>query len=72
MLPLAVADSVDVGLPVTVGLGAVALIGYLFGNRTSTIRARRSKSTSAVNKSSIVPPASPGNWKQSPTACGRI
>ncbi|HEX3600056.1 MAG TPA: GGDEF domain-containing protein [Lacipirellulaceae bacterium] len=33
-LPLAVAGSVEVGLPVSVALAAVALIGYLFGNRT--------------------------------------
>ncbi len=28
--------SLQIGLPVTAGLGAVALIGYLFGNRTRT------------------------------------
>ena len=33
-LPLAISRSLELGLPVTVGLGAVALIGYLFGNRT--------------------------------------
>jgi diguanylate cyclase (GGDEF)-like protein len=31
---LAVSRSLEIGLPVTVALGAVALIGYLFGNRT--------------------------------------
>jgi diguanylate cyclase (GGDEF)-like protein len=36
MLPLALANSLEIGLPVTAGLGAVALIGYLFGNRTSS------------------------------------
>jgi diguanylate cyclase (GGDEF)-like protein len=30
----AISNSVEIGLPVTAGLGAVALIGYLFGNRT--------------------------------------
>jgi diguanylate cyclase (GGDEF)-like protein len=34
LLPLAISSSLEIGLPVTVGLGAVALIGYLFGNRT--------------------------------------
>ncbi len=35
MFPLiAIANSVEIGLPVTFGLAAVALIGYLFGNRT--------------------------------------
>ncbi len=35
LLPfLAVATTVEVGLPVTFALAAVALIGYLFGNRT--------------------------------------
>jgi diguanylate cyclase (GGDEF)-like protein len=34
MLPLAIANTLEIGLPVTAGLGAVALIGYLFGNRT--------------------------------------
>lgn len=34
MLALASAGTLQIGLPVTVGLGAVALIGYLFGNRT--------------------------------------
>src|SRR3954466_12518499 len=33
-LPFAIAQSVQVGLPVTFALAAVALIGYLFGNRT--------------------------------------
>jgi diguanylate cyclase (GGDEF)-like protein len=37
-LPIAVLNSVVIGLPVTVGLSAVALIGYLFGNRTRTTR----------------------------------
>jgi len=36
MLPLAVSRSLEIGLPVTAGLGAIALIGYLFGNRTRT------------------------------------
>ncbi len=36
MLPLAASKSLEIGLPVTAGLGAVALIGYLFGNRTRT------------------------------------
>lgn len=36
LTPLAAARSLQIGLPVTVGLGAVALIGYLFGNRTRT------------------------------------
>lgn len=35
-LPIAVANSLVLGLPVTAGLGAVALVGYLFGNRTRT------------------------------------
>ncbi len=39
MLPLAVLNSVVIGLPVTAGLSAIALIGYLFGNRTSTQQA---------------------------------
>ncbi len=34
MLSPAVSRSLEIGLPVTAGLGAVALIGYLFGNRT--------------------------------------
>lgn len=36
VLPLAISSSLEIGLPVTAGLGAVALIGYLFGNRTRT------------------------------------
>ena len=36
ILPLAFSNSLEIGLPVTAGLGAVALIGYLFGNRTRT------------------------------------
>lgn len=36
MMTLAVLSSLQIGLPVTAGLGAVALIGYLFGNRTRT------------------------------------
>jgi diguanylate cyclase (GGDEF)-like protein len=36
ILPLAVSTSLEFGLPVTVALSAVALIGYLFGNRTRT------------------------------------
>jgi diguanylate cyclase len=35
-LPLAVSTPYVIGLPVTAGLAAVALIGYLFGNRTRT------------------------------------
>ena len=35
-LPLAISNSLEFGLPVTAGLGAVALIGYMFGNRTRT------------------------------------
>src|SRR5262245_59240385 len=34
LLPLAVAKTVEFGLPVTFALAAVALIGYLFGTRT--------------------------------------
>ena len=34
MLPFAISNSLEIGLPVTAGLGAVALVGYLFGNRT--------------------------------------
>jgi diguanylate cyclase (GGDEF)-like protein len=36
VLPLAFSNSLEIGLPVSAGLGAVALIGYLFGNRTRT------------------------------------
>lgn len=36
LLPMAATNSLVFGLPVTVGLGAVALVGYLFGNRTRT------------------------------------
>lgn len=36
LLALATSGSLEIGLPVTAGLGAVALIGYLFGNRTRT------------------------------------
>jgi diguanylate cyclase len=39
VLPLAVSETVAFGLPVTVSLAAVALIGYLFGNRTRTQQA---------------------------------
>ena len=35
-LALAISNSLEIGLPVSAGLGAVALIGYLFGNRTRT------------------------------------
>jgi len=35
-LGIAVSQTLEIGLPVSVGLGAVALIGYLFGNRTRT------------------------------------
>jgi diguanylate cyclase (GGDEF)-like protein len=38
-LPLATSNSVAFGLPVTVALASVALIGYLFGNRTRTKQA---------------------------------
>ena len=36
LLPLGVSKSLEIGLPISAGLGAVALIGYLFGNRTRT------------------------------------
>jgi diguanylate cyclase len=36
LLSLSALSSLEIGLPVTAGLAAVALIGYLFGNRTST------------------------------------
>lgn len=36
---LAIANSIEIGLPVTFALAAVALIGYLFGNRTSASKA---------------------------------
>lgn len=36
MITLATVSSLQIGLPATAGLGAVALIGYLFGNRTRT------------------------------------
>lgn len=35
-LPLAVSSTLEIGLPITAAIGAVALIGYLFGNRTRT------------------------------------
>ena len=35
----AILDSVEIGLPVTFALAAIALIGYLFGNRTRAIKA---------------------------------
>jgi diguanylate cyclase len=39
-LPLvAIANSVEIGLPVSFGLAAVALIGYLFGHRTRASKA---------------------------------
>src|SRR4051812_45546238 len=40
LLPLlAISNSVEIGLPVTFALAAIALIGYLFGNRTRAIKA---------------------------------
>src|SRR6266481_4779830 len=40
LLPLvSIANSVEIGVPVTFGLAAVALIGYLFGNRTRASKA---------------------------------
>jgi diguanylate cyclase len=36
LLPIAISTSLEIGLPVTAGLAAVALIGYMFGNRTRT------------------------------------
>ncbi len=40
LLPaVAVGNSLEFGLPVTFALAAVALIGYLFGNRTRTMKA---------------------------------
>jgi diguanylate cyclase (GGDEF)-like protein len=36
MLSFAALDATQIGLPVTVALGAVALIGYIFGQRTRT------------------------------------
>lgn len=36
LLIVAAHGTLQIGLPVTAGLGAVALIGYLFGNRTRT------------------------------------
>ena len=36
ILPLAAGTTIQIGLPVTVALAAVALIGYLFGQRTRT------------------------------------
>jgi diguanylate cyclase len=39
LLPLATLNSVVIGLPVTAGLSAIALIGYLFGTRTRTLQA---------------------------------
>ncbi|HEX4413762.1 MAG TPA: GGDEF domain-containing protein [Lacipirellulaceae bacterium] len=39
LLPLAALNSLVIGLPVTAGLSAIALIGYLFGTRTSTLHA---------------------------------
>lgn len=35
-LPIAVSSWLEIGLPISAGLAAVALIGYLFGNRTRT------------------------------------
>ena len=40
LLPLfAISTSVEIGLPVTFALAAIALIGYLFGNRTRAMKA---------------------------------
>src|SRR3954451_14295832 len=40
LFPLvAISNSVEIGLPVSFGLAAVALIGYLFGNRTRKSKA---------------------------------
>ena len=40
LLPVfAISNSVEIGLPVTFALAAIALIGYLFGNRTRAIKA---------------------------------
>src|SRR5690242_3979101 len=40
LLPvLAISTSVEIGLPVTFALSTIALIGYLFGNRTRAIKA---------------------------------
>ncbi len=40
LLPvLAISNSVEIGLPVTFALATIALIGYLFGNRTRAIKA---------------------------------
>jgi diguanylate cyclase (GGDEF)-like protein len=40
LLPvLALSNSVEIGLPVTFALASIALIGYLFGNRTRAIKA---------------------------------
>jgi diguanylate cyclase len=36
---LAISNSVEIGLPVTFALAAIALIGYLFGNRSRAIKA---------------------------------
>src|SRR5215213_4221247 len=36
---LAISNSVGFGLPATFALATIALIGYLFGNRTRTIKA---------------------------------
>lgn len=36
ILAIGFSHSVEIGLPVSAGLGAIALIGYLFGNRTRT------------------------------------
>jgi diguanylate cyclase (GGDEF)-like protein len=40
LLPVwAISNSVEIGLPVTFALAAIALIGYLFGNRTRAMKA---------------------------------
>src|SRR3954469_3059641 len=40
LLPVfAISNSVEIGLPVTCALASIALIGYLFGNRTRAIKA---------------------------------
>lgn len=36
ILAIGFSHSLEIGLPVSAGLGAIALIGYLFGNRTRT------------------------------------
>src|SRR5215471_14447636 len=36
---LAISPTIEIGLPVTSALAAIALIGYLFGNRTRAMKA---------------------------------